>query len=170
MKSFGQRSIAVKKERKGKGLKRDTRGAVLAEFAIAFMPVAMMFLFVTQFARFEMCRLATWHAANVAVRACAVINNGDAVNPGGDKSNGPKTDANKAAQQVLKPFIGDGSELQVQDIDRPSQSDPEGTDTIKVNATYTCQVPVGKTLMCGGGSKTWTVTAKMPHQGAQYKL
>lgn len=151
-------------------LKRNKRGAVLAEFAIAFLPVASMFLFVAQFARFEMCRLATWHAANVAVRACAVINvGGDEINPGGDKANGPKEDADKAARTVLQPFLG--SELALnQNVDCQHGGGPSGTDTVNVKATYTCQVPVGKRMMCPSGSRTWTVTARMPHQGARYKL
>lgn len=153
-----------------KRLGRNRKGAVLAEFAIAFLPVATMFLFVVQFARFEMCRLASYHAANVAVRACSVINVPDeAINPGGDKANGPKTDADLAARTAVKSFVGSEYRL-TRPVDCQHSGGPSGTDTVQVQSQYTCQVPVGKRLMCPGGSRTWTVTARMPHQGARYKL
>lgn len=151
-------------------LGRNKRGAVLAEFAFAFMPVCTMFLFVVQFSRFEMCRLASYHAANVGARACSVINvGGDAINPGGDKMNGPETDANKAAKQVLKPFLGKELSLD-EDVKCIHSGTTNGTDTVNVKSTYTCDIPVAKKLMCPSGTHTWTVTAKMPHQGASYIL
>ena len=154
-----------------KRLGKNTKGAVLAEFAFAFMPVATMFLFVTQFGRFEMCRLASYHAVNVAVRACAVTNvGGDDINPGGDEMNGPATDANKAAQVVLKPFLG--QELKASTVTCEHSGGADGDDKVTMKMTYTCRVPVGGTLMCGGvgSSKTWNVTASYPHQGAHYKV
>lgn len=151
-------------------LGRNTRGAVLAEFAFAFMPVCTMFLFVVQFSRFEMCRLATHHAANVGARACAVINaTDDKFDPGGDKQNGPETDADKAAKQVLKPFLGKELALD-EEIKCNHAGGANGTDTVDVKATYTCDIPVAKKLMCPNGDHKWTATAKMPHQGASYKL
>jgi len=151
-------------------LGRNKRGAVLAEFAFAFMPVCTMFLFVVQFSRFEMCRLASYHAANVAARACSVINvGGDEINPGGDKMNGPEGDANKAAKLVLKPFLGKELSLD-KDITCEHVGDRNGTDTVNVTSTYTCDIPVAKKLMCPSTTRSWTVTAKMPHQGAEYKL
>lgn len=153
-----------------KQLGKGRKGAVLAEFAIAFLPVATMFLFVVQFARFEMCRLASWHAANVAVRACSVINaGGDEINPGGDKANGPKEDADKAARTAVKSFVGAEYALS-EPVTCQHAGGASGTDTVNVKSTYTCQVPVGKRLMCPSGSRSWTVTARMPHSGAKYKL
>ncbi len=152
-----------------KRLRRDKRGAVLAEFAIAFLPVAAMFVSITQFARFEICRLASLHAANVAVRACAVTNvGGDGINPGGDKVNGPATDADKAARQVLKPFLG--GELSAEQVTCQHSGDAMGDDTVNIKMTYNCQVPLGRTLMCNGNQKQWTVKASYPHQGAVYKV
>jgi hypothetical protein len=154
-----------------KRIRRDRRGAVLAEFAIAFLPVATMFLFVVQFARFEMCRLAVLHAANVSARACAVVNaGGDEINPGGAEINGPESDANKAAQMVLKPFLGQELSVQPVKCQHNDTGDPYGLDVVDVNATYTCRVPVGKRLMCPSGSRNFTVRASMAHQGARYKL
>lgn len=151
-------------------LGRNNRGAVLAEFAFAFMPVCTMFLFVVQFSRFEMCRLATYHAANVGARACSVINaGGEDINPGGEKINGPDTDANKAAKLVLAPFLGKELTLN-QDVTCNHAGGPSGTDTVDVNATYTCDIPVAKKLMCPNGTHTWTFTAMMPHSGAEYKI
>lgn len=153
-----------------KKLGKNRKGAVLAEFAIAFLPVATMFLFVVQFARFEMCRLASYHAANVAVRACSVINvGGDEINPGGDKANGPKEDADRAAKTAVRSFTG--AEYQITEpVTCQHAGGASGTDTVTVKSSYTCQVPVGKRLMCPSGSCTWNVTARMPHNGAKYKL
>lgn len=153
-----------------KQLAKNKKGAVLAEFAIAFLPVATMFLFVVQFARFEMCRLASYHAANVAVRACSVINvGGDQYNPGGDKANGPKDDADRAARTAVKSFAGSEYKL-TEPVTCQHSGNESGTDTVTVKSSFTCQVPVGKRLMCPSGSRTWTVTARMPHNGAKYKL
>lgn len=151
-------------------LGRNSRGAVLVEFAFAFMPVCTMFLFVVQFSRFEMCRLASYHAANVSARACSVINaGGDAINPGGEKLNGPDTDANLAAKQVLKPFLGKEFSLD-SDVKCDHGGGVNGTDTVEVKTTYTCDIPVAKKLMCPNGNHAWTITARMAHQGASYKL
>ena len=152
-------------------LGRNKRGAVLAEFAFAFMPVCTMFLFVVQFSRFEMCRLASYHAANVAARACSVINvGGDEINPGGDKMNGPEGDANKAAKLVLKPFLGKELSLDSDVKCEPSGGGPNDTDSVEVKATYTSDIPVAKKLMCPNGDHKWSVKAKMAHQGASYVL
>ena len=83
--------------------------------------------------------------------------------------NGPEGDANKAAKQVLKPFLGKELALD-SDVKCEHVGDRNGTDTVEVKATYTCDIPVAKKLMCPNGTHVWAVKAKMPHQGAEYKL
>ena len=58
---------------KREGILRARKGAVLAEFAIAFIPIMAMFLVLCQLSRYYIARLAVLHAAEVSVRACAVI-------------------------------------------------------------------------------------------------
>ena len=157
------------------GNRRGKRGAVLAEFIIAFMPIIAMSLCVAQLSRYAIARLAVMHAAEVSVRACAVIIDPD---PGHEKQvDGPDSDVQTAAHIAMKPFGGDlgGTEIHISD---PTCTHDEGldvngnggTDTVTIDAKYTCTIPLARWIVCGGGSKNWTVTAMFPHQGAKYEL
>lgn len=152
-------------------VQRGKRGAVLAEFIIAFMPICAMSLCVAQLSRYSIARLAVMHAAEVSVRACAVIIDPD---PGHDKQvDGPDSDVQTAAHIAMKPFGGDlgGKEIHISDPTcSHSGEDNGGTDTVSIDAKYTCGIPLARWIVCGGGSKQWTVTAQFPHQGAKYKL
>jgi Flp pilus assembly protein TadG len=168
---------------KREGIVRARRGAVLAEFAIAFMPICTMFLCVAQFSRYMVARMAVMHAAEVAVRACAVTLD---PNPGTESQlNGSDTDYQTAADMVLKSnplnpiqqwtgFVGATSELQYSPANCTVQASPPntngGTDTVTIDATFTCGVPVAQRIICSGGPKTFTMTAQFPHQGAEYVL
>ena len=153
---------------KRESLIRARRGAVLAEFAIAFMPICTMFLCVCQLSRYSIARLAVLHAAQVSVRACSVITKPD---PGHSKSiDGPDTDVQRAAQVAMKPFEGSG-EIKHDDPKCTHEGEANGgTDTVEMTGTYTCQIPVAKRIVCSGGPKTISVHAQFPHQGAEYKL
>jgi hypothetical protein len=153
---------------KRESLIRARRGAVLAEFAIAFMPICTMFLCVCQLSRYSIARLAVLHAAQVSVRACAVIQK---PNPGHSKSiDGPDTDVQRAAQVAMKPFEGSG-EIKHDDPTCTHDGEPNGgTDTVTMTGTYTCMIPVAKRIICSSGPKTISVTAQYPHQGADYHL
>jgi hypothetical protein len=160
------------------GIVRARRGAVLAEFAIAFMPICAMFLCLTQLSRLFIARLAVMHAAELSVRACAVIISPD---PGHDASpplDGQDTDVQTAAQIAMQPFGGNGSNYGGKEI---SISAPQcthagdangGTDTVTTTATFNCIVPVAQRIVCGASNapKTWSMTAQFPHQGANYGL
>ena len=156
-------------DRRREGILQARRGAVLAEFAIAFMPICAMFLCVCQLSHYSINRLAVLHAAEVSVRACAVIKEPD---PGsGSQLDGPETDIERAADVALQPFEGANGSLT---HDPPqcvhSGTNNGGTDTVTLTATYTCNVPVAKRIICPSGPKTITVHAQFPHQGACYKL
>jgi hypothetical protein len=145
---------------------------VLAEFAIAFMPICTMFLCLCQLSRYAIARMAVMHAAEVSVRACAVIIEPD---PGHDKNlDGPDTDVQRAAHMAMKPFGGQdygGNEIKIQDPTCTHAGEENGgLDTVTMSATYTCGIPVAKNIICSGGPKNWTVTAQFPHQGAWYGL
>ncbi len=154
------------------GITKGKRGAVLAEFIIAFMPICAMFLCVAQLSRYAIARLAVMHAAEVSVRACAVIIDPD---PGHDAQlDGPDTDVQKASHMAMKPFGGNdfgGNEIRVTDPQCSHEGEANGgTDTVTMDATYTCTIPLARWIVCGGGSKQWTMTAQFPHQGADYQL
>lgn len=156
------------------GILRSNRGAVLAEFAVAFVPICAMFLSVAQLARLELARLAVMHAAEVSVRACAVIVDPD---PGHDAQlDGPDSDVQKAAHRAMQ-SIGGGpngnGELTIADPQCAHGGDANGgVDSVSIDATYTCTIPLADLIVCGGhgANKKWTQIAKFPHQGAYYGL
>jgi hypothetical protein len=151
----------------------DQRGAVLAEFAIAFMPICAMFLCVCQLARFEMAHLVSMRAAELSARACAVIHEPD---PGHDKQiDGADTDIQEAAHVVMRSMVGsnNGHEIQITDPvceHEEGSNSNGGTDTVTLTATYHCTIPLASHIVCSSGDKTWTEEVKFPHQGADYKL
>jgi len=151
---------------------RARRGAVLAEFAIAFMPICTMFLCVCQLCRYSIARLAVLHAAQVSVRACAVIKDPDGKSmPGADvQLDGPESDIERAAGLAMKPFEGSGEITHSAPKCEHEGEANGGTDTVEMTGTYTCKIPVAKGIVCLGGAKTFTVHAQFPHQGAEYKL
>ena len=156
---------------KRESLIRSRKGAVLAEFAIAFMPICAMFLCVCQLSRYSIARLAVLHAAEVSVRACAVIIKPD---PGKEVNlDGPDSDVQRAAQLAMKPFEGSGEikhDPPTCKFEGTDETSNGGTDTVEMTATYTCKIPLAKSIVCSSGPKNITVHAQFPHQGAKYKL
>jgi len=155
---------------KRQGILRERRGAVLAEFAIAFMPICAMFLCVCQFSRYSIARLAVLHAAQVSVRACSVIIEPD---PGHETQlDGPDSDVQRAAQVAMAPFEGSGEITHTPPTCTHDDTGPEngGTDTVQLDATYNCEIPLARRIVCSSGPKNFTVHAQFPHQGARYKL
>ncbi len=159
------------KRRHGETLRRNIRGAVLAEFAIAFMPICAMFLVLVQLGRLEISRLAVLHAATVSVRACSVIIEPE---PGFENGvDGKEEDVKTAAHMAMKPFGGDlgGNEIKITEPECKHAGDANGgTDTVTIDATYTCNIPLARNVVCPAGTKEFQVTAQFPHQGAEYKL
>jgi hypothetical protein len=154
--------------------RRDRRGAVLAEFIIAFMPICAMFLCVCQLSRYELAHLVTMRAAEMSARACAVIHE---PMPGHKKEvDGPDSDIQEAAHVVMKGMTGtsNGStELTITDptCEHDDNGDSNGgTDKVTLNATYHCTIPLARNIVCASGDKTWTEEVSFPHQGADYKL
>lgn len=153
---------------KKEGILRARRGAVLAEFAIAFMPICAMFLCVCQLSRYSIARLAVLHAAQVSVRACAVIIQPD---PGHSTTiDGPDTDVQRAAKVAMTPFEGSGEITHDDPTCKHDGEDNGGTDTVTMTGHYDCKIPLARGIVCSSGAKTFTVHAQFPHQGAKYKL
>jgi Flp pilus assembly protein TadG len=164
------------------GFVRARKGAVLVEFAIAFMPICTMFLCVAEMSRYFIARMAVIHAAEVAVRSCAVISDpqpGNEAQLNGD----PAKDWQTATDMVLKQtssnpipgwggFVGSTSELNyTEPTCTNTTGDSNGSDdTVSLKATFTCNVPVAQNIVCSGGQKNINITTKFPHQGADYKL
>src|SRR4051812_39033367 len=86
-----------------KRLGKDTRGAVLAEFCIALVPLLTMFFSFVQLARMSAARLMVKHSAIVGARAAAVVSNGANNNPGANSgANGDQVEG--AVKAALGPY------------------------------------------------------------------
>jgi hypothetical protein len=127
-----------------------------------------MFLCVVQLSRYSIARLAVLHAAQVSVRACAVIIEPD---PGHETQlDGPDSDVQRAANVAMKPFEGSGEIQHFPPTCKHDGEDNGGTDTVEMQAVYDCRIPVARKIVCAGGQKAFTVHAQFPHQGAKYQL
>mgnify|MGYP001497377861 CR=1 FL=1 len=152
-------------------LRTNTRGAVLAEFMIALVPVLTTFFSFVQLSRVASARLVVKHGAIVGARAAAVIANGKKNTPGQEQGTNDAeiTNGVKAALGPWWSKTGAITAVEVKVTDRSSRSDPYGWVEVKVTATYACRVPMGF-VACGGRSKKIEETFKMPHQGALYEV
>jgi Flp pilus assembly protein TadG len=152
-----------------KNLRKDTRGAVLAEFVIAIVPILTAFFSFVQLSHLATARLALKHGTIMAARGAAVITNAHDNTPGQQKgeNNG---DVVQGVQAAMYPWMANGnvSDVSVKITDESSKDDPYGWVTVEVSTTYHCTVPMGW-IACGGTTRTLTETKRMPHQGANYK-
>jgi hypothetical protein len=147
----------------------DQRGAVLAEFVIAIVPLLTMFFAFVQLGQMATAKLVQEHGAIIGARAAAVYTNEHKTNPtvGEGMHDG---EVLQGVKMGMKPFIDNGqiSNVRVTVEDESSEADPYGWVTVEVRATYHCNVPMGA-VVCGGRTKELKpVIMKMPHQGAVY--
>jgi len=146
---------------------RNTKGAVMAEFVIAIVPVFTTFFSFVQLSKVATARLVVKHSAIVGARAAAVMSNAHDNLPDQAAGGGDVSGAVKAS---MAPWYGGSlTGVSVNVNDQSSRSDPYGWVEVKVTATYACKVPIGF-IACGGRSKQLVETYKMPHQGAIYKM
>jgi Flp pilus assembly protein TadG len=144
-----------------RSLLKETRGAVLAEFAIALVPLLLMYFSFLQVAYMYGANLAFQHATLVAARAAVVIAE-PRMNPG---NNGPETDITEAAKLALGPWKDRFANVQAT---HSGASDQYGMMTTTLNGTYTCNVPMGNQVVCDSGQKPMTFKVALPLQGARY--
>jgi Flp pilus assembly protein TadG len=151
-------------------LRRDSKGAVLAEFCIAIVPVLTTFFSFVQLSRIATARLVVKHSAIVGARAAAVITNGANNNPGQNQgaNDDQVTNGVKAALGPWWTKSGGITSVNVTVNDTSSRSDPYNWVEVKVSATYACKVPMGF-IACGGPTKRIEESYRMPHQGAIYE-
>lgn len=138
-----------------------TRGAILAEFAIALVPLLTMFFTFTQAAFAYTASIMLQHSAFVGVRAAAVIL---PPNPG---NVGSEADVDAAVHAALGRW--DRSFANVRVVKRPAAR-PYELVTLEVHGTYRCGVPLGGRVMCGadGLLPMRPIIVQYPHQGAEY--
>lgn len=155
-----------------KSLKTDTRGAVLAEFVIALLPLLTCFFVFVQISALGIAKLMVKHSAVVGARAAAVFSN---KNDNCPECQGDGVGAvNAAARSALVTWQGKFSSVSatVDDTSTRDKGDegfgPYGLVTVTVRATYRCEVPLGR-IICPGSVVTITEKKSMPHQGARYR-
>jgi hypothetical protein len=148
----------------------DDRGAVYVEFIIAFAPLFVMFMGLCQLAGLYSGKLVCLHAAEMAVRAGVVVIPDDPQFYGVAKgviSGKRRADVEQAAKLAAK---GSGG-LQGVSVEFTPDGSLGGNVVlkVKVKAQYQCMIPVGRLVVCGGGTRTLTGEASMPNQGANYE-
>jgi Flp pilus assembly protein TadG len=150
-------------------LRTDQRGAVLAEFVIAIVPLLITFFSFVQLSKIATARLMVKHGTIIGARAASVISNVNNNNPGA-KGDG-KADITQAVRHGMGTWIANGSisSVDVKIDDQSTRNDPYGWVIVTTTATYQCRVPMGF-IACGGRTKTLTESYRMPHQGAIYEM
>lgn len=151
-------------------LLHDRRGAVLAEFVVALVPMLMAFFGFFQVAMMITAKMLVRHSAIIGARAASVVEGGGDSNPTADGApQGTRDDINAAVTQALGRW-GTNGMLTAGAPDVSDTGGPNGTVTVRVKATFQCNTPLGGRLVCGGG-KTLSITdeASMPKQGADYQ-
>jgi len=167
---MSRRTTTKPERQKPERQKLGTKGAVLAEFSLALMPLLITFFSFVQVGKLFTASLVVRHSAVAAARAAAVIHKQGDNNPG---DNGTDDDITRAAELEMGPWYGSSLDLNgsVTIEDKSSTSDPYGNVKVTVPATYTCDVPLGSLIVCGPSrTRDMTATASFPHQGALYKL
>jgi hypothetical protein len=165
-----------------KRLLKEKRGAVLAEFIIAFVPMMGMFFCFTQYSRAAVAKLVMRHGAMAGARAAVVVygacesnaGNCNGFNPGANLENSetPEKVVRDAAVITMAGWVSGFDVLNV-DINRQgttaSTSDPKGMVQVRVRGAFRCDVPMARYIMCPGGYIPMTSEAQLPVQGALYK-
>lgn len=158
----------MRTRQRSRSIIREQRGAVLAEFAIAIVPMLIAFFSFWQVSMLITAKMLTRHAAIVGARAAAVITGGGDTNPTEKgEEQGTEDDVSKAVKEALGVWGDKGilsSSTEVED-----SGGPNGRVTVRVTALYTCTTPLGRNWVCPGGVKPLTEEASMPKQGASYK-
>lgn len=159
------------KKRELKDLRSDKRGAVLVEFAVAFMPLMITFSCFVQLSQMATAKIVVKHSAVVGARAAAVIANGHKNTPD-QKQGDNKADVEAGVKAAMGPWTKTMKSVDVAIDDKSSCTDPYGLVSVTVTAEYKCSVPFGGRLLCGavGATRTMKQTYGFPHQGARYKL
>ena len=156
----------MSKKRNEQNLLRDQRGAVLAEFVVALVPLLTIFFVFVQISAIAAARIRFKLAAVIGARAAAVFSN--------KNNNCPECQSDGANEVNAAVRAALGTQARALNAsatvdDRSNRSEPYGLVTVTVTGQYQCGVPLGK-VICSGGSVTFTERKSMPHQGALYKM
>jgi Flp pilus assembly protein TadG len=141
-------------------MRDDQRGAVMVEFAIAILPVLMVFFGTVQWCACAYVNLIVHHGAFVAARCNAVVH------PQMPDS-GPADDCQNGVNALLKDATKEKATVT---LESPPAATAETVQTTTVTLDYKCTVPLGNVVACGGSkAMKMTATASFPNQGSSYQ-
>lgn len=150
----------------------DKRGAVLVEFAAAFLPLMITFSCFVQVAQLATAKLVVKHSAVVGARAAAVLTNAKGNTP--DQKKGENNaDVTAGVRAAMGPWAKtmDSVDVTIKDESSCEDDGQYGLVSVTVKAQYRCSVPFGSRLLCGAfhATRNFEQTYGFPHQGARYK-
>lgn len=169
---------------------RDRGGAAMVEFAMAIMPVLMVFFGTLQWTVNAYIHLLVKHAAFSIVRCEAVVHPGapdsgdenkDCLNKDPSSTSIIGTLFRHAANttgvfvegNAILGDLGLGGGISSGDftIDTTlANPNEQKLDSVKVSLQYRCTVPLGNVLACGAGRvQKLEATANFPNQGSAYQ-
>ncbi len=157
---FFKGSRLVRDER---GVVRDEGGAALPEFAMAIMPIMLVFFGMVQWSIIAYVHLILKHAAFIAARCDAVVH------PGMPDS-GEESDCNKKAMEALFAHVSGVETGDVKVSDSNGSALSQEMDTVTLRLNYKCTIPLGDRVACGRGKHmALEEKASFPNQGSTYQ-
>jgi hypothetical protein len=143
------------------------RGAVLAEFVVAIVPLLTIFFVFVQLSAISVARIRFKHAAVIGARCAAVYSNKNHTCP--ECEGDGEAEVTEAVRTGLGSTARAYSDISASVADGSSERDPYGLVTVTATAKFQCAVPLGR-LICGTSSEVpFTERKSLPHQGALYK-
>lgn len=157
--------------RERRSLRKDTRGAVLAEFIIAIVPILTIFFNFVQLAHLATARLVVKHGAIIGARAAAVMTNEHNNTPDMKGKGKNEGEIKQGVILAMGNWVASGAltDVTVNIDDTSSEADPYNWVNVEVKTTYHCDLPLAFTACGGGRTKDLVERKRMPHQGANYK-
>lgn len=154
-----------------------SKGAVLAEFAVAFPVLITTYFCFLQMAQAYTAGLVLRHATVVTARYASVSlpsrfipDRADHTGQGRGNGQGGNPAWEEVALAALGPWKNVARVKQVSVTIAGGGADPWADVQTKADYEYTCRVPVAKYIVCRGGVLTRTVRVTSPLQGATYVL
>jgi hypothetical protein len=147
----------------------DKRGAVLAEFVLAFPVLLLTYLCCLQMAQAYTAGLVMRHAAAVVARYASVSYPNRFIPDKADRQNGGTNPTwTEAARGALGPWRNvvrvKGAVVDF------AGNDPWGDVVVKVDFEYSCHVQIANLIVCRDGLMTRTIHVATPLQGGTYTL
>jgi Flp pilus assembly protein TadG len=141
----------------------DRSGAALPEFAMAIMPVMLVFFGMVQWSIIAYVHLIVKHAAFVASRCNAVVH------PHMPDA-GTEADCNRKAMDLLFAHVNGVTQGDVHVSSNSGAADSQSMDTTTVKLDYKCTIPLGNRVACGHSHHMkLEEQASFPNQGSHYQ-